>query len=628
VVVEPPVNGPGETGGTTILPVSDNNEQSAKPMQGKGLRVSNVDGSVVVEPPGNVPGESGETPILPASDNNALRVNPTQGNGSRTSKVDGSVVVEPPGNGSDESGETPILPASDNNARRVKPTQDNGSRVSNVDGSVVVEPPGSGSDENDETPILSASDNNERSGKPKRGNVSRESNVDGSVAVEPHEDRCVETGGALILTDSDNNKRSGKPTQSNESPDSNVDSRVDVDIPGCGTKAMMSPPSLPVDGDNERSRKRSKGDELLGFIKKVEEDELPLAGAAKLTGYSTRQFQRIINNYRKSGELLLKHQGTGKPSNHRISDEVRQRIEECLISWPPGGGPTVINEILREQEGIFIATETLRKIMIEKNLWVEGVRKQLHRRTRERRASFGELTQMDTSEHPWFGEGCDKSYLIAMIDDATGTVYARFYDADSTITNMDCLKRYFLLNGRPLSLYVDMASHFRVNEPEGKGGLIRPETQIERACRELDIEIIHAHSPEAKGRVERLFRTLQDRLVYRLRFNQIESIEAANKFLDDSFLDKYNGRYAKPAASALNYHRPVDGLNLDGVLSVQDLRVVNKDNTFKYAGRKYQLHPRSDTPNLVRRKIVVENRINGTMRVNFGGVYINFSLLK
>jgi hypothetical protein len=377
-------------------------------------------------------------------------------------------------------------------------------------------------------------------------------------------------------------------------------------------------------------RKRVSIQEQMDLIKRVNERQLTIESAAKLAGVSIRTFQRKRDSVRDLNEEGLIHKACGKPSNHRVPDEIRARVVELLETWPTGGGPTVIQELLSEQQGINLSVETVRQIMIRLGIWKGGTRSLQHRRTRERRSSFGELVQMDTSEHDWFNLGGDnKAYFIGMIDDATGTVLGHFYDSDSTLTNMDCLKRYCQKYGRPVCIYVDRASHFKYNPQGGKDNLKDlPETQIERACRELAIGVIHAHSPQGKGRVERLFRTLQGRLAYHLNYRRITDIMTANEFLVKVFLDKFNAKFTKHPACAVNLHRTIEGFNLDGILCVNDLRVVNKDHTIKFGGRKYQLHMREGFPDLYRRKVVVETRLDGTLKVKYNSIYINFSAVR
>jgi hypothetical protein len=175
---------------------------------------------------------------------------------------------------------------------------------------------------------------------------------------------------------------------------------------------------------------------------------------------------------------------------------------------------------------------------------------------------------------------------------------------------------------------MDKASHFKINRPRPKtkdDDDKHEVTQIERACAELGIIVSHANSPQAKGRIERLFRTMQDRLLHSMRFEGITNIDEANTFLGERFLPRFNEKFSVKPACEHNVHRPVEGWNLDAILSVQDFRSINKDSTFKYMGTKYQIHVKNDTPNLSGKQILIENRIDGTMRIRFDGIYYNYS---
>jgi hypothetical protein len=401
------------------------------------------------------------------------------------------------------------------------------------------------------------------------------------------------------------------------------------ELPPAGDPPFYQP-SI-VDPDPTQNLKRATRIEMADLFKRVENGELTNAAAIRLSGYSPRHFQRKLSAYRLRGEASLVHQAVGKPSNNKLPEELVANVEEILKEWGPGGGPTLFSELLQSEKGISISVESLRQIMIRMGYWEEKQRSKAHKRARERKACYGQMVQMDTSEHAWFGDKFPVCYLISTIDDATGRVFGRFYDADSTLTNMDCILRYLRLFGRPVSLYVDRASHFKVNFAKGKElkpGEDPPETQLERACRELDIRIIHAHSPQAKGRIERLFKTLQNRLLNVMRIHKRNTIEEANKLLEDGFLQKYSDRFGRPPASSVNLHRTIEGLNVEGILSVQEVRTVNKDHTFKLDGEKYQLHMRAGYPDLSRKKIVIEKRVDGSMKVNYRGLYIHFSTMR
>jgi len=216
-----------------------------------------------------------------------------------------------------------------------------------------------------------------------------------------------------------------------------------------------------------------------------------------------------------------------------------------------------------------------------------------------------------------------------MIDDATSRPFLRFFATDSTATNMTLLRDYLRQYGRPLAIYADQASHFKVNRPttlaEDLAGL-EAETQIGRALRELGIEYIPAHSAPAKGRVERHFGICQDRLVKELRLADISTIDQANRFLDEVFMSDYIERFAQPSAHPVDAHRPIDGYDLDAILSHQEERTVDNDYTIRYRNVRYQIVPQSQLPGLRRAKVIVQQRLDGTLAVHWRDRYLQVRL--
>ena len=261
------------------------------------------------------------------------------------------------------------------------------------------------------------------------------------------------------------------------------------------------------------------------------------------------------------------------------------------------------------------------------DLWKGKAAQATHRRSRERRCLFGEMVQMDSSIHAWM-EGEPPFWLINIIDDATSRIFCRFYDADSTETNMDCLKSYCENVGVPLSIYVDQAGHFQHNPTKGvrMPGKPKVETQLQRAFKELGIEHIVAHSPQAKGRVERCFSTLQDRLVKGLRVDNAKTREEANEYLL-KFIARHNGKFAVPPKSPANVHKPAGGFDLEAIFSHQEERKVTKDNTISYLGRKIQIDYREDEADLSGKKVIVEKRLNGTLAIRKDKTYFRFHMI-
>jgi transposase-like protein len=287
-------------------------------------------------------------------------------------------------------------------------------------------------------------------------------------------------------------------------------------------------------------------------------------------------------------------------------------------------GPTLIAEYLESEHGIGVGKETVRKWMTGAGMWKPKRARltQVHS-WRARRESRGELLQWDTSVHAWLEDrGPARMYLVGMIDDASDTLHARFVEADSTEQNLRVLWSYLERYGRPQAVYTDKAGMFqptlargwKTDDPEPKA-----ETQIGRALRELGIEWIAAHSPQAKGRVERCFGTLQDRLVKALRKAQVGTLEQANAYLEKVFLPLWNQRFARPPASAVEGHRRLEKLDLSSILSVVEQRGVANDYTVPWRGVKWQIPRAAIRPGLRGSRLRIEQRLDGTMVARIDG---------
>jgi hypothetical protein len=275
-----------------------------------------------------------------------------------------------------------------------------------------------------------------------------------------------------------------------------------------------------------------------------------------------------------------------------------------------------------------LSRETMRQLMIQAGLWKPKARRIEPHPWRQRRECCGELVQLDTSIHEWFEGRGEAAVLIAMIDDATSRVMMRFYPTDSTLTNMDLIRRFLRRHGRPLAIYADRASHFKTTrsatEEEQLAGR-EAETQIQRALRELDIEYIAARSPQAKGRVERAFGTAQDRLVKDLRLRDISTIAEANDFLECEFMPWWNRQLTQPPAQPTDAHRRITGYDLNVILSRQTARTVANDHTIQHNGQRYQIARKSITAGLKRAKVTVEERLDGRLLIRFRGRCLRYS---
>lgn len=309
---------------------------------------------------------------------------------------------------------------------------------------------------------------------------------------------------------------------------------------------------------------------------------------AERLGLSVRQVKRLVARYRAEGAAGLVSRQRGRQPNNAIPEATRVAVMDLVRSRYADFGPTLAREKLVEQHGFRLSVETLRQWMVAEALWVPKGRKRaaIHQR-RPRRPCFGELIQIDGSPHDWFEDRGPRCTLLVFIDDATSCLMAlRFVPAESTHAYLETLKEYLSTYGRPVALYSDKHSVFRVNRPDQEG----TPTQFTRALQTLDIQAIHANTPQAKGRVERANQTLQDRLVKELRLRGISDSATANAFLPE-FIADYNARFATPPQQPQDAHRPLlhSTEDLALILSVQHTRKLSKNLTFQFKNREYQL---------------------------------------
>jgi transposase len=378
-------------------------------------------------------------------------------------------------------------------------------------------------------------------------------------------------------------------------------------------------------------RMSRKERDRLKVMAALAEGRLKQVEAARLMKLSVRHVRRVRERYDAQGDAGLVHRSRGRPSNRRIPAARRERVLERVRADYADFGPTLAAEKLAERDGLAVNRETLRQWMVEDGLWkVRRPAREVHL-WRPRRSCAGELVQMDTSEHDWFeGRGEAEPVLITVIDDATSRLLSRFYGGDTTLANLDLIGRYVRRYGRPLNTYADRKSLFKALRPQTDAEALagqEPESQVARALRELGMPYIPAGSPQAKGRVERSFGTEQDRLVKELRLAGISTIETANRFLDETYLPDRNQRFAVRPASSVDAHRPVAGLDLAAILSVQTWRTVSSDYTVRHKGRRYQIERRSIRGGVRGARVQVEERIDGSMKLRWQGRYLKFHAL-
>ena len=351
----------------------------------------------------------------------------------------------------------------------------------------------------------------------------------------------------------------------------------------------------------------------LHVVQKVIEGRLKQTEAADMLSLSIRQVGRIIIRVKEEGARGVVHRTRGQESNRKLPQEVKDQVLTLYRKSYEGFGPTLAQEKLLERDGIRISDETLRIWLIEEGLWKKKRKGSQHRQWRPRKDRYGQMIQLDGSKHDWFEGRGPECVFMGYIDDATGKVYGKFYEYEGTIPAMDSFRRYIRKHGIPMSLYMDKHTTYKSTgkptiEDELNG--TEPVSEFGRALEELGVELIHAHSPQAKGRVERLFGTLQDRLVKEMRLRGISSIAEANEFLKE-YLPIYNRRFAKKAAEAENLHRPIPkGLNLERILCIKTERTVRNDFTIAHDRKLYQIEEAVKT-----KKLMVEQYTDGSMAI-------------
>jgi hypothetical protein len=369
-------------------------------------------------------------------------------------------------------------------------------------------------------------------------------------------------------------------------------------------------------------------------LKKAKKKLITQRQAAEELGQTERHVRRLLVKLRKQGDAAVIHGRRGQPSNRKLDAKIKSKALGMLKQdLYRGFGPTLASEYLAKRLQIEVSRETARAWMIEAGLW----RRKQHRVKaihvwRERRSRCGELVQWDTSEHDWLEGRSEKLYLISMIDDATSRIHARFVLHDSTAENMRLLGSYVELHGRPLSFYTDKAGLFQTAPKIARDlkELSRdereplPPTQIGRALAELGIVWIGAHSPQAKGRIERSFQTAQDRLVKGLRVARAETLEQANAYLETEFIPWWNRTLIVDPASADDAHRPLgNNHSLAASLSYVETRQVNNAYTFQFDSKIYQI-ARSDIRAGLRKAAVrIEVRLDDSIAVRFGNEYLS-----
>ncbi len=368
--------------------------------------------------------------------------------------------------------------------------------------------------------------------------------------------------------------------------------------------------------------------ERVAVMRMLEQGVVSQEEAAERMGVGTRQARRIYQRWRDEGDAGLVHRARGRPSNRRLPPDLRARALELVRAEYEDFGPTLACETLWERHDLDVRPETLRRWMRQAGLGANARRTRTKRRMRPRRRRRGELVQIDTSIHDWLEGRGEKMVLIAMIDDATSALWAEFFSSDTSQANMRLLRDYMGRFGRPEAIYCDRASHFdTLAQPDAEETYQgrRPKTQIGRALEELGVRMIRARSPQAKGRVERAFRTMQDRLVKGMRLAGVRTLAEARRHLREHFVPRWNQTWAIDPQETPDLHRPADGLDLDAIFSHQDKRAVANDMTVQHEGVVLQIDTRKAPRGLnARAEVIVERRLDNKRFIRWADQYVEF----
>lgn len=360
---------------------------------------------------------------------------------------------------------------------------------------------------------------------------------------------------------------------------------------------------------------RREIDRLL-ILRGVLERDVTQGIAGEVLGLSERHVRRLVKRIREEGSEGIIHRSRGMRSVRRMPEETAAEIRRVIERRYAGFGPTLIAEMLREREGIEVSREKLRQLMLEAGLWKRVRRRKKAHVWRERKAHCGQMVQMDGSHHDWLEDRGSKMVLMGYIDDASSDFFGRFYEYEGVYPAMDSLERYIRRYGRPVSLYMDKHSTYKTTRQPSLDELLCGQsaaTQVERACRELGIEVIHAGSPQAKGRIERSFGTLQDRLIKEMRLEGISTIEQANEFLE-SYLPRHNQKFARQPLKSKDLHRRLPlGIRYRDVFCLKEKRTISNGYTIKWNNRELLID--RPTAAMRGRKVEVREQFDGRIEI-------------
>ncbi|MCG5051464.1 MAG: ISNCY family transposase [Myxococcales bacterium] len=362
-------------------------------------------------------------------------------------------------------------------------------------------------------------------------------------------------------------------------------------------------------------------------VQRVLEKRLTQAEAAMVLGLSQRQVRRLCQSMRCQGPRALVSRKRGRPSNRQLPEVVQEYAVGLISERYRDFGPTLAHEKLTELHGVRVSRETLRKWMIGAEIWTPRAQRgpRIHQ-PRRRRDCLGELVQIDGSDHEWFEGRGQRCTLLVFIDDATGRLMElRFVEVESAFDYFDATASYVRKHGKPAAFYSDKHSIFRVNQ-EGSTGAAKGVTQYGRALGELNIDIICANTAQAKGRVERMNKTLQDRLVKELRLHGISNAEDANAFVP-AFMDAYNNRFERAPRSLHNAHRPLlEGEDLNLIFTWQEDRKLSQSLVVQFQRNSYLVEPTTETSKLAGKTVRVHLWKDGQVQLRHNNQPLSFAL--
>jgi len=364
----------------------------------------------------------------------------------------------------------------------------------------------------------------------------------------------------------------------------------------------------------------------VSVIQNLADGKITQIDAANITGLSTRQIRRLLTDVRTQGIIALVHRSRGKPSHAAKELTLKDKILTLCKTTYSGFGPTLASEMIEERDNLYIHPETLRLWFIEAGIEYNKRKSKQHRSWRLRKEHAGQMLQMDGSHHKWF-RGIDREYvLMGYVDDARGRVFGHFYEYEGIMPAMDSFKRYIKHYGIPQSVYLDKHSTYKSTKKLSLDDELNNQkslTQFARALSELGVDIIYANSPQAKGRVERSFKTHQDRLIKQMSLEGIKTIKDANRFLHSYYIPKHNRKFSVKAKNKADLHTPIPkSIDLDRVFSVKSKATLRNDFTIQHNNKFYQI---LDTTRA--REVTLEERLNGKLYIYDKNTQLEYKLI-